>query len=157
MVTAPILHLDWWKLAPYHHYYISALSVSRRKGWCFQSSPWPPILLCPSPLWHFGRSAFNDVRQMHLESKAVRITQEQNGFGIRQINIRKGRGHAEDQQHSRKIQRKAEMEVVLSESKCHENVKAVSLPPKGLVSKRHFPDSNGRGQWQIVYSKRNQH
>lgn len=47
--------------------------------------------------------------------------------------IYKGGGHTEDQHHSSKIQRKAEMEAVLSDTKCHENVKAVSLPLKGLV------------------------
>lgn len=39
----------------------------------------------------------------------------------------KRRGHIEDHHPSRKIQRKAEMKAVLSETKCHENVRAVPI------------------------------
>lgn len=83
---------------------------------------------------------------MHLEWKVERLGREkQNGLEyVKQAS--EWRGRAEDH-HSWKIRGKAETGGggvkgdVLSETKCHENVRARSLPPKRSPSNKTSPRS----------------
>lgn len=68
---------------------------------------------------------------MHLELKVGGLGEKQNGLEYVK-SASEWRGRTEDH-HSWKIRRKAEMGAALSETKCHENVRARSLPPKGLL------------------------
>ena len=117
--------------------YVHAFSASCA---CYSPVPLPRCHFKPISTWQCRTNALRiEISNNHAEAGR---------FGICQIYVKTERSHwrsatfLEDPEKRR---------FVLSETKCHENVRALSLPPKGFLLQTHFPDFNVREQWQIVY------